>query len=532
MRFDIIVVGGGSAGCVMAARLSEDERLNVLLIEAGESDHHGFTKIPSMMNAAINSPEFDWRFRAEPDPSIGDRADYWPAGKCLGGGSAINGMTFMRGHRADYDRWAKEGAAGWDYESVLPYFKRLEDNERGVDDYRGGDGPQRVAEGRAHSHLVDDWIEAAIETGIPRSPDLNGARPEGVDFVQVTQKNGVRHSTAAAFLEPALKRKNLEIITNAQVTRIRFDGARAIGIDYVQHNLPQAISAARGIVVCAGALNTPKLLMQSGLGPGAHLASMDIEVLADLPGVGKNLQERPGALLVQDVNVPTLNTESRGFGAIKQALDFGLNRQGAMTLSMGQAHAFLRTRRNLPSPNVHLAFAAFATELDDEGSMKMRRLPSISTFVSICHPNARGEILLRGNDPLAPPVIRHELLGDEDDAEQLAEALIAARMIAAKPALSKYITGEVTPSSPISNKQGLIKYLHKAAAPSFHAAGTCKIGVDAMAVVDPKLKVHGADGLWVADASAMPSLVSGGTAAAAIMIGERGSDLIGAALRS
>lgn len=530
MEFDVIVVGAGSAGCVMAARLSEDSRLNVLLIEAGTADKHGVTKIPAMIGAAVQNPEFDWRFRAEPDPSIGGRVDIWPAGKCLGGGGAINGMAFIRGLPGDYDRWAAEGAKGWDYASVLPVFKRLETNERGADDYRGGAGPLRVSEGRDHSHLVDEWIEAAVDSGVARSPDLNGARTEGVDFVQVTQKNGVRQSAASAYLEGALKRKNLTLIANAQVTRILFDGKRAAGVDYVQHGRRASIRARRGIVVSGGAVNSPRLLMLSGIGPAAHLREMGIEILADLPGVGENLQDHPGAQLALDVNVPTLNTDARGLGALKQALEFAFARKGLLAASLGHAHAFVRTRAGLSGPNAHLIFSAYALDLDQDGHLIMRKQDSVSTYAHVCHPKARGSVRLRTPDPLEAPRIQHAILGHEDDLETLIEALECARAIAARPPLARRIAGEARPGSHASNKEGLRTYLRQAATASYDAAGTCRMGAGPMAVVDPELKVSGVEGLWVADASIMPSLTAGGANATAIMIGEKGADLVKAAL--
>lgn len=529
VQFDVIVVGGGSAGCAMAARLSEDGRLNVLLIEAGTADKHGFTKIPAIGAAAVHNPEFDWRFRAEPDPSIRNRVDIWPAGKCLGGGGAINGMAYIRGLPSDYDRWAREGAPGWDYASVLPVLKRIEFNERGADDYRGGEGPLRISEGRDHSHLVDEWIEAAVESGVFRSPDLNGAHSEGVDFVQVTQKNGVRQS-AAVYLEAALRRKNLQLISDAQVTRIRFEGRRAVGVDYFQYGQSFSIDAARGVVVSGGAINSPRLLLNSGIGPAAHLRDIGIELVADLPGVGENLQDHPGAQMVHDVNVPTFNSDARGLGALKQALTFGLTRKGLLAASLGHAHAFVRTRDGLEAPNVHLIFSAYALDFDKDGALMMRKQPSISTFAHVCHPKARGVVRLRAPDPLQAPMIQHQLLAHADDEEALIEALEFGRGIAARPTLASRITGEVRPGSHASNKDGLRAFVQQYATPSYDFAGTCKMGSDALAVVDPTLKVHGIEGLWVADASIMPSLVAGAANATAIMIGEKGADLVKAAL--
>ena len=524
--FDIIVVGGGSAGGAMASRLSEDGRLKVLLLEAGGSDRHPFPRIPAANIRAVQNPEFDWCFQAEPDPSIGGRADVWPAGKRLGGGSAINAMIFIRGHKWDYDHWAELGARGWDYQSVLPYFRRMERNERGEDAHRGGSGPLSVSEGRAVYPLTRAWIEAAEQAGVPRSHDLNGESAEGVDLIQLSQRRGWRHSTAAAYVRPAMKRPNLTVELNATVRRIRIEDGRAVGVELEQDGQVRSIDARRGVVVCGGSLNSPRLLMLSGIGPAAHLQDLGIPVVKDLPGVGSNLQEHVGSHVVGEVNQTTLNSDLSPLRMLAHGLNFLINGRGPLTSSIGHAQAFVRTRADLPAPNIQLQFAPLAFDLDDRGRLVLRKAPSINTAVAVMRPKSRGTIRLRSADPGDPPVITHQLLGDPDDMEQLVEGMHFARRIFAQPAIAPFITGEVRPGPPFQTDEALRGFLRMASIPFYHPVGTCRIGDDAMAVVGPDLKVHGVDGLWVCDASVMPTLPAGNTNATAIMIGEKGSDLV------
>ncbi|MEH3107003.1 MAG: GMC family oxidoreductase N-terminal domain-containing protein [Sphingomonas fennica] len=520
---DIIVVGGGSAGCAMAARLSERGDVSVLLLEAGRSDRHPFTRIPAANIKAVQNPDFDWCYKAEPDPSIGGRADVWAAGKVLGGGSAINGMIYIRGHARDYDRWAELGATGWDHASVLPYFRRLETNERGADDHRGGDGPLAVSEGRARYPITDAWIDAAVEAGIPRSPDLNGASAEGVDHIQVSQKGGWRHSTAAAYIWPNIRRPNLTVELNAVSSRILFEGKRATGVEYEQGGEVKRAVARRGVVVCAGAMNSPRLLMLSGIGPAAHLTAMGVPVVHDLPGVGANLQDHVGSHLVNAVSGKTLNVDVGGLNGIKHLCGFGLGRRGALTTSIGHAQALVKTRDHLRAPNVQLAFAPLAFDLDAQGKIVLRKEPSVSTAIAVLHPKSRGTVTLRAPDPKAPPVITHQLLGEEDDLTQMVEGFAIARRIMAQPAIARYVRSEVRPATAEEDAEGLRMMARMTSTTFYHPVGTCRMGQDDMAVVDPDLRVRGVDGLWVADASIMPALVAGNTNATAIMIGDKGS---------
>jgi choline dehydrogenase len=367
---DLIVVGGGSAGLACAARLAESG-VKVLLVEAGKDHHDPRLAVPALMSALVHKPDFDWCYTAEPDPSVGGRPDVWPAGRRLGGGSSINGMMFIRGHRWDYDHWAALGATGWDYASVLPYFRRLEHNERGADTWRGEGGPIHVSEVRSRYAITDDWIDAAEEAGIARSDDLNGELAEGVDRIQLSQRNGLRCSTAAGYLRrtPA----TLEVLTEAQVLRIEVADGRATGVTLRRGGEVLTLQAKAGVVLSAGALNTPRLLMLSGIGPATHLWDHGIAVVRDLPGVGENLQEHAGCHLVNAVSGHTLNDDARGLAGVRQLFALAFARSGALTTGIGHAQAFVRSREGLPAPNLQLAFSAFAFEITPRATLRWRR---------------------------------------------------------------------------------------------------------------------------------------------------------------
>jgi choline dehydrogenase len=527
---ELIVIGGGSAGAACAARLAEGGK-RVLLVEAGKSDADIRSRVPALMSGIVHTPEFDWMYKAEPDQSVGGRADVWPAGKRLGGGSAINGMMFIRGHKWDYDHWAELGATGWDYASVLPYFRRMEDNERGADEWRGRGGPVAVSEVRSRYPITDEWIEAVQQAGYPRSLDLNGREAEGVDHIQLSQRRGLRHSTAAAYLRR--KPPTLEILLEAQVLKIETADGRATGVTIRRGGEVTTLTASEGVVLCAGALNTPRLLMLSGMGPEEQLRHHGIADVENLPGVGENLQEHPGVHLVDEVTAHTLNDDSRGLAGIKQVLALAIARTGALTTGIGHAQAFLKSREGLPAPNLQLAFSAFAFDVTDKGNLVLRRESSVSTFVALMRPQSRGRIGLRSADPNAPPLIEHLLLGDEDDVEQLIDGLEIARRVMAQPAIAPHVKSEVRPGEALAARDQLGFYVRAATIPMFHPVGTAKMGAvdDPNAVVGPDCRVRGVAGLWVADASIMPTIPQGNTNATAIMIGERASDLILGAVR-
>jgi choline dehydrogenase len=530
MEADIIVVGGGSAGCAMAGRLAA-AGVKVLLLEAGKTNKHYKLRIPALTSSVVQNTDFDWKYVAEPDPTIGGRADVWPGGKRLGGGSSINGMMYVRGHAWDYDHWAELGARGWGFKDVQPYFARMESNSRGPGENRGVKGPIGVSDSRLHYPIVDDWVKAAESYGIERNPDHNGANPgEGTDYAQLTQKNGLR-SSSVNFLKLPGAAQNLTVELEAQALKILVEHGRAVGVVYQQGGETKRAMAKRGVVVSSGALNTPRLLMLSGIGPGAHLQEFGIPVVADLPGVGQNLQEHVGTHLVNDVNTTTLNSQARGMALVGVFADFILRRKGVLTTSVGHAQAFLRTRPGLKVPNIQISFTCFAFDLDGEGKLVLRKDDAVSTVVCVSRPQSRGTLTLRSADPLAPPVIRHQLLAVEDDVEQLAEGLEIARQIMEQPAVKPYVTSEVRPGKGVTGKV-LRDYCHLASIPLYHPVGTCRMGEEVMAVVDPDLRVRGLDGLWVADASVFPALASGNTNATAMMIGDKGSDHVLRAIRN
>ena len=520
---DIIVIGGGSAGVACAARLAQAGK-RVLLVEAGKSDNSLKSRVPALMGSLVQNPEWDWCYMAEPDASVGGRPDVWPAGKRLGGGSAINGMMFIRGHRWDYDHWAELGAQGWDYASVLPYFRRLEDNERGEDEWRGKGGPISVSEIRSRYAVTDRWMDAVAEAGFPRSKDLNGERAEGVDLIQLSQRGGLRCSSARGYL--ANRPANLEVMLDAEVLRVDVENGRAAGVTVRRDGQAQALRAAEGVVLSAGALNTPRLLMLSGVGPAEHLREHGIGVIADLPGVGSNLQEHPGCHLVNEVSARTLNDDSKGMAGFKQLLSLLFARSGALTTGIGHAQAFVKSRESLPAPNLQIAFSAFAFDVTPQGNLALRDTASVASFVALMRPSSRGRITLRSPDPADKPKIEHQLLGNEDDAAQLVEGLEIARRIMRQPAIAPFVTGEVRPGAGADSAEALAGYVRAATIPMFHPVGTAKMGAadDSMAVVDPDLRVRGVEGLWVADASVMPTIPQGNTNATAIMIGDKASD--------
>lgn len=520
---DIILVGGGSAGVACAARLAQAGK-RVLLVEAGKSDKALKSRVPALMGRLVQNPDWDWCYAAEPDPSVGGRPDVWPAGKRLGGGSAINGMMFIRGHRWDYDHWAELGAAGWDYESVLPYFRRLEDNERGKDQWRGTGGPIAVSEIRSRYPITDRWMAAVVEAGFPRSKDLNGEQAEGVDLIQLSQRGGLRCSSARGYL--ANPPASLEVMLEAEVLRVDVENGRAVGVTARRGGEELHLRAGEGVVLSAGALNTPRLLMLSGIGPAEQLREHGIAVVTDLPGVGTNLQEHAGCHLVNEVSARTLNDDSKGLAGFRQLLSLLFARSGALTTGIGHAQAFVKSREGLPAPNLQIAFSAFAFDVTPQGNLVLRDTASVASFVALMRPGSRGRISLRSADPGDGPKIEHQLLGGEDDVAQLVEGLEIARRIMDQPAVAPFVTGEVRPGAAAVGRDALTGYVRAATIPMFHPVGTAKMGMadDSMAVVDPDLRVRGMDGLWVADASIMPTIPQGNTNATAIMIGDKASD--------
>ena len=523
--WDFIVVGGGSAGCVLASRLSEDPAARVLLLDAGRSDSHPYSRIPAAVGLAFSSREMNWSYLAEPDPSRGNRRDIWPAGKLLGGGSSINGMMFVRGNAWDYDHWRDLGNVGWGYSDVLPYFRRLENNERGANEFRGGAGPQSVADARVHHPLTDAFVEAMVELGVPRNMDLNGATQEGVDYCQLTQKNGVRHSAASAYLAPVRSRQNLEVRLGAAANRVEIQDGCARSVSYVQRGVTHRAVTRRGIVIASGALATPKLLMLSGIGPAEHLRSLGIEVVCELPGVGQNLQEHPGMIVSPRVDLPTLTSDLGPRAIIRESWRFLTRRRGALTQPVGNAHAFVRTRPNLDAPNVQIIFSPTAFDHHETG-VTVHRGRATSLAVGLCRVRSRGSVRLRTKNPQDCPVIDYALLSDPDDLAQLAEGVEMARRLYQTASFARHFRGERVPGDPEQSRIALLDFIRRHSFLMYHACGTCRMGDDPLAVVGADLKVRGVRNLWVADASIMPTLPAGNINASCLMIGEKASDLI------
>ncbi|MFN5700969.1 MAG: GMC family oxidoreductase [Betaproteobacteria bacterium] len=525
MDWDFIVVGAGSAGCVLANRLSSDPQTRVLLIEAGGSSDRWASNVPAGVPVLLGSQELNWQYLTQPDASRGGMVDMWPAGKMLGGGSAINGMMYVRGHRLDYDRWAALGATGWSYSDVLPYFRRQEDFEGGATDYRGVDGPQAVSHSRIRHPLDEAFIRAAEHLGILRNPDLNGANAEGVGFVQSTQRNGQRASTARSYLMPAMNRRNLSVLTHCVVKRVIFESGRAIGVEYLEAGILQIARCKAGVVLSAGSLATPGVLMRSGVGPGTHLQAMGIKTVVDSPEVGQNLQEHAAVRIGFHSRIPTINSELGPLRNVWHALNYLLRRRGPLTMCIGHAQALVRSRNDLDAPNLQIIFSPLAIEFTPKGPRPYPR-PAAGVAIGLAHAHGRGEVKLSSADPASKPVIDYELVGHPQDMQDLIAGCKIGRDLMAAPPLKTYVIDERMPGLATQTDEQWEAFIRKSAFPMYHPCGTARMGSDEKSVVDPQLRVRGVDQLWVADASVIPSIPTGNINATCIMIGEKASDLV------
>jgi choline dehydrogenase len=524
-EFDYVIVGAGSAGCVLANRLSADGKNSVLLLEAGPKDTNLWIHVPLGYGMLFKNKTVNWMYQTEPEPGLGGRTIFQPRGKVLGGSSSINGLLYVRGQHEDYDRWRQQGNSGWGYDDVLPYFRKAEHQQRGADDFHGVGGPLPVSDLGHPDPISAAFIAAAAESGLPLNLDFNGASQEGVGFFQTTTRHGRRASTAVAYLRPAKGRKNLHVVTSALAQRIVFDGRRAVAVEYRTAGALRAARARKEILVCGGAYNSPQLLQLSGVGPAELLRKHGIDVVLDAPGVGHDLQDHMQVRVVMRCakRIALNDIVNHPLRRILAGARYAAFRKGPLTIAAGTSGAFFKTDPRLATPDIQIHFLPFSTDKMGE------RLHSFSGFsASVCQlrPESRGSLRIRSADPSAPPEIRINYLATEVDRTANVEGLKILRKILQAPALKSYVAEEFEPGAKISTDEELLNFCRKRGSTVYHPTSTCRMGSDALAVVDQRLRVRGIEGLRVVDASIMPDLASGNTNAPVIMIAEKASDMI------
>jgi choline dehydrogenase len=524
-HFDYIVVGAGSAGCVLANRLTASGRHRVLLLEAGGHDRHFWIHVPLGFAKLFNNATVNWRYKSEPEPELNNRQIIQPRGKVIGGSSSINGLLYIRGQHEDYDHWRQLGNAGWSFQDVLPYFKRAEDQERGADDLHGVGGPLSVSDVCEPHQLCEAFLDAAEQCGIPRTDDFNGPKQEGAGYFQLTAKKGRRWSTAAGYLRQARQRHNLKIELNALATKILFSGRRAIGIQYRQGETLRTAYADGEVILSGGAFNSPQLMQLSGIGPSDLLRSHGIEVITDVPGVGSDLQDHLQVRMQFRCGQPitandVINDWRYRYGA---GIRYMLTRKGLLSVGAGYAGAFFKTRPDLATPDVQIHFLIFSSETAGANVH-----PFSGFMASVCQlrPDSRGFVRIKSADPATPPAIQPRYLTARNDIETIVAGLKQLREVMNRPVMRKLIAEERQPGDKIVTDADLLEYARNTGTTVYHPTSTCRMGPDPAAVVDERLRVRGFERLRVIDASIMPSLVSGNTNAAAVMIGEKGSDMV------
>ena len=523
--FDYVIVGAGSAGCVLANRLTASGKHKVLLLEAGSDSRHPWLRIPLGYGKLFKDSRFNWCYNTEPQPACHGRNIVAPRGRVIGGSSSINGLIYIRGQREDFDQWRALGNAGWGFDEVLPYFKMAEDNERGADDWHGASGPLGVSDLRDRHPLAAAFVEAAQQCGHARNDDFNGAAQDGAGFYQTTTRGGLRSSTAVAYLDPVRRRANLKLVCNALTTRVLFDGRRASGVEYTVDGETRSAQANVEVILAAGAINTPQLMQLSGLGPAALLQAHGIPVVADLPGVGADLNDHYFARIILRCNKPwSLNDAvrqwHRGAAAV---LRYALFRRGYFAIPALSAGCFLKAHPSSTTPDIQASLALYSVQNIGEA---LHEFSGVTGVCTLLRPESRGHVQIKSADPRAAPAIHPNYLSAPKDRETLVAGVRALRAIVQSPALAQHIVEEVEPGADCSSDDALDDYIRRRGSTVYHPVSTCRMGSDARAVVDARLRVHSIAGLRVIDASIMPTLVSGNTNAATIMIAEKGADLL------
>ena len=528
---DYIIVGAGSAGCVLADRLSQSGKYRVTVLEAGGTDQRFFVQMPLGYGKLFYDPAVNWMYKAEPDPGLAGQRDHWPRGKILGGSSSINAMVYIRGHRADYDDWG-HAAAGWGWDECLAAYRAIEDNEAGADAFRGTGGPLFVAENRKGLHwIVEDYIAACGQAGLGFNRDFNGAEQEGAGVYQMTIKHGRRNSAARAFLRPAMRRRNLQVVTGAQVSRVIIEAGRAVGVEYLRNGRLCVLRCRAEVILAGGAINSPQVLQLSGVGPGAVLQGLGIPVLRNNPNVGDHLSDHQGVNYTWRMRVPTYNDILRPWwGKAFVGMQYLLTRSGPLAKSINHGGGFFRTSPDLSRPNMQLYCQAFSTLIPRDGERPVLTpdpFSGLSIGLSNCRPTSRGHILIGSADPMRHPVITANAFGTNHDVAEMLEAVKFLRRIASQPAFARLVAEELRPGPGVQSDDDLIADFRARSGTVYHPSCTCRMGQDAASsVVDARLRVHGVTGLRVIDASAFPNLIAGNTNAPAMMVGWKGAELV------
>lgn len=523
--YDYVIIGAGSAGCVLANRLSEDRRTTVALLEAGGRDTNPWIHIPAGYFRTMFNPDVTWQYGAGPEPHLGGRVVPWPRGRVLGGSSSINGLLYVRGQARDYDVWRQLGNEGWSYRDVLPYFRRSEDQERGADELHGSGGPLAVTDVRMVNPLCEAYIDAGAEAGVPRTRDFNGKSQEGVGYYQLTTRDGRRASTAMAYLKPASRRPNLRVITHAQVENIALEGKRATGVRCRVDGVPRTIKARREVLLAAGAIGSPQILELSGIGQPSVINDAGVTMRHDLPGVGENLQDHYQVRFIYDMSLKqSLNDVwNNPWLKLMTGLHYAARRRGILTIGAGVVGLFAKTRPDLEEPDIQFHFMPLSAERPGQG---MHTFSGVTASVCMLRPESRGHLHITSADHAVQPAIVANYLAEEIDRQVTLDGMKLARRIAEQPAFKQHLKREVVPGPQVQSDAEMLAVAKEKGTTVFHPCGTCKMGSDPKAVVDQRLRVHGIGGLRVIDASIMPNMVSGNTNAPTIMIAEKASDMI------